>query len=106
MRLNPRYPPSYLVNLGGAYRLAGRCEEALTPLKKALTLNPNIGPAHLNLAACYAELDRLEEAQAEVAAVLRVNPQASLAVFKQISPEKNPADVERFIAALRKAGLK
>jgi adenylate cyclase len=106
MRLNPRYPPLYLLNLGAAYREAGRCEEALVLLKKVLILNPNFGPAHLNLAACYAELDRLEEARSEMAEVLRVNPYASLEVFKQIAPYQNPADLERFLDALRKAGLK
>jgi adenylate cyclase len=106
MRLNPRYPPWYLVNLGSAYRETGRYEEALAPLKKVLTLNPNFGPAHLNLAACYAELGRLEEARAEGAEVLRVNPNASLEVWRQTIPYKNPADLERFLAALRKAGLK
>jgi adenylate cyclase len=106
MRLNPRYPPLYLVNLGAAYREAGQCEEALVPLKEVLILNPNFGPAHLNLAVCYAELDRLEEARAEIAEVLRVNPYASLEVFKQIAPYQSPADLERFLAALRKAGLK
>jgi adenylate cyclase len=106
MRLNPRSPSSYLYSLGVAYRDARRCEEALTPLKKAITLNPNFGPAHLHLAACYAELGRLEEAQAEMAEVRRVNPKASLEVFKQIAPYKNPADVERWAADLRKAGLK
>jgi TolB-like protein/class 3 adenylate cyclase/Flp pilus assembly protein TadD len=106
MRLNPRYPPWYLLNLGFAYREAGRCEEALVPLKKVLTLNPNFGPAHLNLAPCYAELGRLEEAQAEVAEVLRVNPNASLEVFRQISPYKDLANLERFLEGLRKAGLK
>ncbi len=106
MRLNPRYPPLYLQTLGVAYREAGRCEEALAPLKKVLTLNPNFGPAHLQLAPCYAELGRLEEAQAEVAEVLRVNPNASLESFKQNVPYKNPADLERFLDGLRKAGLK
>lgn len=106
MRLNPRYPPLYLVILGTAYRETGRYEEALAPLKKALILNPNLGPAHLNLAACYAELGRLEEARTEGAEVLRVNPNASLEVFKQYVPFKNPADLERFLASLRKAGLK
>jgi tetratricopeptide (TPR) repeat protein len=96
----------YLVNLGAAYREAGQCEEALVPLKEVLILNPNFGPAHLNLAVCYAELDRLEEARAEIAEVLRVNPYASLEVFKQIAPYQSPADLERFLAALRKAGLK
>jgi adenylate cyclase len=106
MRLNPRYPPFYLVALGVAYLTAGRCEEALVPLKKVLTLNPNFGPAHLHLAACYAELGRLEEARAEVAEVLRVNPNASLEVWRQTVPYKNPADLERFLNGLHKAGLK
>ncbi len=106
MRLNPQYPPSYLHSLGWAYREAGRCEEALVPTKKVLTLNPNLAPAHWNLAACYAELGRLEEAQAEVAEGLRLNPKASLEWMRQVSPSKNPADLERLLAALRKAGLK
>ena len=52
MRLNPKKLPQYLVALGATYRVAGRCEEALTPLKKVLILNPNFPPAHINLAAC------------------------------------------------------
>src|SRR5712692_3369030 len=106
MRLNPRYPPLYLQTLGFAYREAGRCEEALAPLKKVLTLNPNLAPAHWNLAICYAELGRLEEARAEVAEALRLNPNASLEVMRQNTPYKNPADLERFLDGLRKAGLK
>jgi adenylate cyclase len=64
MRLNPKYPPYYSLFLGSAYRVAGRYEEALVPLKKALTLNPDLSRAHVVLARCYAELDRLEEARA------------------------------------------
>jgi len=79
MRRNPRYSPADLLQLGFAYSVAGRYEEALVPLKKVLTLNPNSGAAHRMLAACYAELGRLEEARAEVAEVLRLNPNYSLA---------------------------
>ena len=79
MRRNPRYSPTDLLQLGFAYSVAGRYEEALVPLKKVLTLNPNSGAAHRMLAACYAELGRLEEARAEVAEVLRLNPNYSLA---------------------------
>ncbi len=106
MRREPRYQPSDLINLGNAYRVAGRPEEALVPLKKVLTLNPNHAAAHRQLAACYAELDRLEEARAEVAEVLRLNPNYSLEWVRQNMPYKDPADLERWIAALRKAGLK
>jgi adenylate cyclase len=106
MRLNPHYPPLYLVELGWAYYRAGRYEEALAPLKKVLTLTPNLTPAHWTLAACYAELGRLEEARAEVAAVLRLNPNASLEGLKQNLPFHDPVALERFLAALRKAGLR
>ena len=108
MRLNPHYPPPYLNQLGFAYLVAGRYEEALGPLKKALTLNPNLMFSHLNLAVCYAELGRLEEARAEVAEVLRIVPHASLEwVNKQNAPSvKDPAGFERYLAALSKAGLK
>ncbi|HXG23225.1 MAG TPA: tetratricopeptide repeat protein [Chthonomonadales bacterium] len=105
MRLNPRYPSYYLVNLGIAYLADGRCEEAIIPLKKVLTLTPNFTPAHTNLAICYVELGRLEEAKASAATVMKLNPQFSLEAVRQIAPIEDPALLERQIAALRKAGL-
>ncbi len=107
MRLNPRYPLLCLFNLGFAYRVARRYEEALAPLKKVLTLNPNFSPVHYQLTICYVELGRVEEARAEAAEVMRINPNArsSLETVSQL-PYKDPAVVERMIAALRKAGLK
>jgi tetratricopeptide (TPR) repeat protein len=106
MRLNPRYPGFYLNSLGFAYRVARRYEEAITPLKRVLALDPNYVPAHVSLAICYAELGQQEEAQAEIAEVLRLNPNYSLGVWKQRLPFKDPAVLERQIDALRKAGLK
>jgi adenylate cyclase len=105
MRLNPRYPAFYLLYLGFSYRTVGRYEEALAPLKKALTLNPDFRPAHTNLVACYTELGRLEEARAEAAELLRLAPNFSLETFKQFLLYKDPMDTERYLAALRKAGL-
>ena len=52
------------------------------------------------------ELGRLEEARAEVAEALRLIPNASLERMKQNLPFKDPAALEHFLAALRKAGLK
>lgn len=105
-RLNLRYPPRYLNLLGLAYRTEGRCEEALVPLKRAIILSPNFAPVHYNLAGCYAELDRLEEALNEVTEILRINPNASLDTLKKLMPYKDPVIVECMVAALRKAGLK
>jgi len=46
------------------------------------------------------------EAQAEAAEVRRINPEFSLEVHRQRKPIKDPAVLERHIAALHKAGLK
>jgi hypothetical protein len=58
------------------------------------------------LAAVDSELGQAVEARAEAAEVLRLNPQFSLAVHKQRMPIKDPALLERHLAALRQAGLK
>jgi tetratricopeptide (TPR) repeat protein len=106
LRLKPLTVDAHLASVGGAYALAGRYEEALTPLKQYLTRYPNILDAHLTLAAVYSELGREAEAQAEAAEVLRINPKFSLEVHRQRAPIKDPAVLERHLAALRKAGLK
>jgi TolB-like protein/Tfp pilus assembly protein PilF len=106
MRLNPRYPPLYIFHLSCAYRVAERYVEALKLGKKAAALMPDFGPAHWNLTVIYSELDRLEEARAELAEVLRLQPAMSLEWVRQNLPYKDPVVLERHLAALRKAGLK
>jgi tetratricopeptide (TPR) repeat protein len=106
MRLNPYYPDWYAFNLGNAYRLLGRTEEAIAAHRDALIRNPNLLLAHLGLAGIYGELGREEEARAAAAEVLRISPAFSLEQWKQLSPQKDPAILERQIEALRKAGLK
>jgi adenylate cyclase len=106
MRLHPQYPITYLHNLGWAYRVAGRYAEAIAPLKRVVTLNPNFFPSHFNLAICYAELGREDEARTEVKEMLRITPNFSLELARQTLPFKDPAALERTLAGLRKAGLK
>ena len=102
----PLIADDHLDSVGAAYYLAGRPEEAIAPLKQYLTRYPNILGAHLTLAAVYSELGKEAEARAEAAEVLRLNPKFSLEVHKERVPIKDPAMLERHIAALRKAGLK
>jgi len=106
MRRKSVIPDEYLSNVGAAYYLAGQTAGAIAPLKRYLTRYPNHLGAHLTLAAVYSELGREAEARAEAAEVLRLNPQFSLAVHKQRAPIKDPAVLERHLAALRQAGLK
>ena len=103
---SPASDPGTFPRLGHTYYLAGRTEEAIAALKKSLNGSPADLDAHLLLAAVYSEVGRDAEAQAEAAAVLRINPNWSLEVWKQRVPYKDPAMLERVFAALRKAGLK
>ena len=89
-----------------AYAIAGRYEEARAPLQRYLNRYPNILFVHLSLAEVYSELGQAQEARAEAAEVLRLSPDFSLEVHRQRMPIKDPAVLERHLAALRKAGLK
>jgi adenylate cyclase len=106
MRLNPFPPPMYLLFLGHANRMLGRYEEAMSAYKKAIHIEPTLLFGHVGLAATYVLLDRKEEAFAEAAEVLRIDPKFSLEYFAGIVPYKNKADTELYVDALRKAGLK
>jgi tetratricopeptide (TPR) repeat protein len=95
-----------LFGVADAYALAGRLEETVALEQRLLKQFPNLLTSHLSLAAIYSQLGREAEARAEITEVLRINPQFSLEVHKQRMPLKDPATLERHIAALRKAGLK
>lgn len=96
----------YLVPLGQAYYLTRRYDEAIATYQKILAVIPRNPYAHRGLAAVYSELGREAKARAEAAEALRMNPQFSLEDFQQRLPYKDPAELERHLAALRKAGLK
>jgi tetratricopeptide (TPR) repeat protein len=106
LRLKPYIVDAHLDSVGTAYAVAGRYEDARAALQRYLSRYPNILPVHLMLAAVYSELGQAAEARAEAAEVLRLNPKFSLEIHKQRAPIKDPAVLERHLAALRKAGLK
>ena len=106
LRHKPLTVDENLSSIGGAYLLAGRPAEAIAPLKQYISRYPHILGAHLGLVSAYSQLGQVAEARAEAAEVLRINPNYSLEIHKQRVPLKDPAMLERDLAALRKAGLK
>ena len=95
----------YFRQLGGALRFLVRYEDAIAAFKKALDGEPTLLFAHLGLTASYVYLGRQEEAHAEAAEVLKLDPEFSLENLVNTTPLKNKTDVDRLVGALRKAGL-
>jgi adenylate cyclase len=106
MRLNPIPPTHYLHDLGVGYYFLGRYEDSIEMNEMALKRAPNNVFAHINLAASYSALEREEDARRHAEEVLKLDPEFSLKQWAEISPAKDDAMLERYIANLRKAGLK
>jgi TolB-like protein/Flp pilus assembly protein TadD len=105
IRINPLDPSLALHGLGETYILLERYEEAITVLKKALNYQPDFLGLHIFLAICYAALGNEEEAHAEAAEVLKLNPKFTVKKFGRISGIRDEAVKGRIIDASRKAGL-
>ncbi len=106
LRLDPNYPFWEVFHLADSYFLLRRYDEAIANIQDTLRRNPNFLPARRTLAVIYAELGREKEAQAEVSEMLRISPEASLERWRERMAFRNPADLERYMAGLRQAGLK
>ena len=108
IRLNPNAAAMTFSNLGSALRNAGRFEEAVSAYKKSLQRAPDNLFVHLGLASTYSMMGREQEARAEAAEVLRINPKFSLDFFAKmaLTMYKEQSVRENLLSALRKAGLK
>jgi len=103
IRLNPIPPNNYLFGLGKSYAYTGQYEEAIKWGEKAVLQKPNNFLANIILTEIYSLSGRYEEARAQAAEVLRIQPKFSLE--KWAKRVKGP-NKEKVIDALRKAGLK
>jgi len=89
--------------------MLGRHEEAIATNKHLLErcrkgeCPPWFGKA--GLITSYIELGREEEARSEAEELLRLNPRYSLEFPRKAYPFKDPAHLERYLSALRRAGI-
>jgi adenylate cyclase len=101
MRLNPYHPDWYWTDLAIGLYAARRYAEALDANRRIAAWK---SPAHLaRLAACYAQLGRLDAARAEAAELLKVKP--DFRISSRAAIYRDPADAEHKRDGLRKAGL-
>ena len=104
IRLDPRHPELDCLPQGMAYNRMGRYTQAVEALKACMQNNPWV---HIDLVLAYSELGREEEARAEAAEVLRVNPQFSLEQMEQSrGGDWQDPRWQHVLAVLRTAGVK
>ena len=100
MRLNPYHPDWYWQVLAAVLYSAGRYTDAAEVLGRATHRG---FWSRCYLAASLAQVGRQEEAAAAIAEARRLRPDCSLT--KMRTRDLSPADAERLIEGLRKAGL-
>ena len=111
MRLSPYYEIWYLSNLGEALTMAGHYEEAISVNQQLLERGQKeklplwTSAANEWLAIGYSMSGREEKARYHVAELLKIDPDWSLEMEQQVYSYRNPADMDRHLDAMRKAGL-
>jgi len=104
IRLNPFGPSAFYYDFGIALRDTGKMDEAVATLKKSVERAPNWIWPHAHLAVTYSIMGMDQEARAEAAEVLRINPRFSIEwVAKNTAYDQ--ARMVKVFDAMRKAGL-
>ena len=105
MRINPASSFIYHIHLGRRQYLEGRYHEALETLLSAAAKNYNYLPTHVWLAATYAKLGDLEEAEWSADQVRTLDPSFSVEDWMRRRPYKNPEHRRLLVSGLQAAGL-
>ena len=88
--------------LGLAHYMLKRYADALPLLQECISRAPSFSGGHIRAAATYARLGKLEEARAEVAEVLRIQPSYTIeGTEKRYSVFKNHKDADHYFDGLR-----
>jgi adenylate cyclase len=106
LRYDPYCSAWALGQLGLAHYMRKEHLQALPPLRECTSRAPDARMGHVWLAANLAQLGRLDEAHAEAAEVLRLDPKYTIdGTQRRLALFKRPEDAEHLFDGLRKAGL-
>jgi TolB-like protein/Flp pilus assembly protein TadD len=107
MRLSPLDPmmAQFIGAIAVSHFVAGRYAEALRHTTEAARLRPGFQGAQRLCCATLALTGRLDEARAHLAAVRREQPQLTSTWIRTNVPYQTSELMERFLEAMRKAGL-
>ena len=105
MALDPHFNSIMLYFRAQALYQLGRYAEAVSHLKRRILRNPETDSSRVLLAASYGRMGLVDEAREAWREALAINPAYSLEQRRNVMPYKNPADFERIVEGLRKAGI-
>jgi tetratricopeptide (TPR) repeat protein len=103
MRLNPHHPHNYQLCQGQALYVMGSYDEAIHAFRQGLERYPESERLHLWLAATYAQIGEVEDAQWAMDQVYTLNPHFSPSFLEQASAFRYETDLENFLEGVRKA---
>jgi tetratricopeptide (TPR) repeat protein len=106
MALDPHFNSIVLYFRAQALYQLGQYEEAVSLLKRRILRSPDTDASRVLLAACYGQMGRIDEAREAWREALVISPTYSLEQRRNVLPYKNPADFDRIVEGLRKAGLR
>ena len=101
MRLNPVPPDEYYWTLGGVHFFQRQWDQSLSRLSRMR----NIEPALRLMAAAAAMAGYMDLARKYRQQALELQPDFSIARWVARVPQRDPADVDLYIEALRRAGF-
>ena len=104
--LNPYHTFDYPWNLGLAYYLQGRYQEAVQTLQDALERNPNALYPRLFLTASYVRLGRIDDASWEIENISVARPNTTLSHLRTVMPFEDKERLEAVLKDLKQAGLR
>ncbi len=104
IRLDPAQQ-QYRHFLGTAYFVAGNYETAAAIFKERIAVTPKTDLSRALLASTLGHLGRLDEARQVWRELKQINPRYSYSDHIGRLPFRNPADAEKIVDGLRKAGV-
>ncbi|MFZ0788147.1 MAG: winged helix-turn-helix domain-containing protein [Chromatiaceae bacterium] len=105
VRLNPRVPAIYRYVRGTLHYEKRDLEQALEDFESAAEISPGFQLVRIWLAAAYAAVGRLDDADWQVQETLQLDPGFTVSRVDRAFPIRDPLYLERLLADLRRAGL-
>ena len=105
IRLDPKPTALYYFVLGQAYFMVNDYTNALEAFKTMTNVNPDNIYGYVFCAACYTCLGQPQKAKGKVEKILSLNPDFNLTSYGKIVQYKIKSDKDKYLDALRKAGI-